>query len=260
MTTQSNDLFDSGDQPKDTSLEGKAPADMLAALVGEGKPFKTVEDLAKSKIEADRFIDTLKGENAGMRKMLEQASTSTKTNELLQNLMAKLEQASNDGSGDGNQPGDKTLTREDIVNMVRGQVAEEHMQAQRLSNRMKANAEVAKHFSGDEAKAKAFVTAKGKELGLSGKDLQRMAEETPLALLAVLGVGQRTTPSGSSPLPPGGGSNPPANGGEDTTVRNYAYYKELRKKLGHRYYQPHIQQQLIKDRKALGDNFFDKPN
>jgi hypothetical protein len=34
----------------------------LSALVGEGKKYKTVEDLAKSRLEADRFIDTLKQE------------------------------------------------------------------------------------------------------------------------------------------------------------------------------------------------------
>jgi hypothetical protein len=69
--------------------------------------------------------------------------------------------------------------------------------------------------------------------------------------------------AGSSPLPAGAGARKSTvvnEDGSDGTVRNYAYYKDLRKKLGSKYYEPHIQQALIRDRKALGDDFFDKPN
>ena len=44
-------------------------ADPLQELVGEGKKFKSIEDLAKSKVEADRFIDKLKSENDALRKL-----------------------------------------------------------------------------------------------------------------------------------------------------------------------------------------------
>lgn len=247
----------SGGEPQD-SASNVVGGDILTTLVGEDKPFKTVEDLAKGKAEADRFIATLKAENADMRKVLEGAETTTKTNELLQNLMARLEQAPQGGTGNQSQT---PLTREDIVKIVQGQVTEETRAQARTSNRMRVNAEVLRSQGGDEAKARAFVTAKSQELGIDRQQLTRMAEETPLAFLAVMGLGQAPKgQGGSSPLAGLKGSNPPVGAdGSDGVTRNYAFYKKLRKELGSKYYEPHIQQQLIKDRKALGENFFDKP-
>jgi len=56
----SDDVFSTqtGDQTSKTSLE---------ELVGEGKKFKTVEDLAKGKLEADSFIAQLEGELKGVK-------------------------------------------------------------------------------------------------------------------------------------------------------------------------------------------------
>jgi hypothetical protein len=88
-----------------------------------------------------------------------------------------------------------------------------------------------------------------------------MAETQPQVFLALMGLdsGTASTNRGGSPLPAGGGGvRKPVNAGMDGEPKNYAYYKDLRKKLGVRYYEPHIQQQLIKDRKALGEEFYDK--
>ena len=48
----------------------------LADLVGEGKKFATVEDLAKGKQESDRFIEQLQGELSGLREDLGKRMTS----------------------------------------------------------------------------------------------------------------------------------------------------------------------------------------
>ena len=41
---------------------------ILDALVGEGKKYANLEELAKGKAEADSFIDKLKDENSDLRK------------------------------------------------------------------------------------------------------------------------------------------------------------------------------------------------
>src|SRR5688572_29164551 len=124
MTTDTIDLL-SGDKPQGTSSVKKSGAEILAQLVGEGKPFKSVEDLAASKATGDEFIETLKSENKEMRELLNKAGTSEQTNQLLQELLAKVGQASPEGDG-GNHPvaGNGALTREDIVTLVQGQVTE----------------------------------------------------------------------------------------------------------------------------------------
>src|SRR5690606_26975993 len=50
--------------PAPVTTQEQAAIDLL---VGEDKKYKTVEDLAKSRLEADEFIERLKRENAEMR-------------------------------------------------------------------------------------------------------------------------------------------------------------------------------------------------
>src|SRR5690242_15072647 len=65
-----DDLFN----PDGSDLEpviGEDPnADPLELLVGEGKKFKTPQDLAKGKMESDKFIVQLQKEQAALREEL----------------------------------------------------------------------------------------------------------------------------------------------------------------------------------------------
>lgn len=253
MTDQNNDLL-SGGNAKDTSQGKPTPAEIRAMLVGEGKPFKTEDDLAAGKFEADKFIEKLKEENAEMRNKLSGAETSQKTNELLQTIMAKL--GTSDGGDGGNQP--TALTREEIVTMVRDTVSEAGKTQERKANRFAANAEVLKIFGNDTAKAKAHVQARAEALGLSFDALGGIAETQPKVFLELMGVGGTRAPRVDN-LPPGGRKPGEKIPGSEGVVRNYAYYKALRKEIGSKYYEPRVQQQLFKDRKELGEDFFDKP-
>lgn len=260
MTTNT-DLFSGDDKaPKDSSQIKLSPDDALAQLVGEGKPFKSPGHVALGKLEADLFIETLKSENKEMRDALAKASTAEETNKLLKDMMDKLRSASDGGAGDGTNPEIKPLSQEDIVNLVRGEVSQREEARDKLSNRIRANNELLKHFGNDDSKARAFVTMRANELGVTVKGLGTMAETAPQVFLELMGVGKpRITPQHSGGLPLDRGRNPDNRGEEgDGVVRNYSYYKKLRKELGHKYYEPNVQQALIRDRKALGDKFFDK--
>lgn len=259
--TNNTDLFSGDNQtPKDTSSSTADGAEILKALVGDDKPFKTVEDLAKSKREADTFIETLKRENKEMRDSLGKAATSDETNKLLKDIMAKLVPASDVDSDEGNQPPGKSLTQEDIVNMVQGTIKQNEDARTKVSNRTQANFAVLQHFGGDEGKAKAAIANKAGELGLSREQLAAMAETTPQVFLTVMGVSPRTAPATRGGLPLDKSRNPEAPLGPDGVVRNFNYYKKLRKDVGDsKFYQPRIQQQMIKDRKTMGEEFFDKP-
>lgn len=69
-------------------------------LVGEGKPFKDIEALAKGKMDADAFIEQLKNENAQMR----EAVASSEQEALKAATMSQVLEAVRtlSGSGDTN--------------------------------------------------------------------------------------------------------------------------------------------------------------
>lgn len=246
MTT---DLFDdAGETPQDDSTDSGSPADLLGTLVGEGKPFKTPSDLAKGKLEADKFIEQLKKENAEMREALKGAERNRGAEDLVETLMARIKEAS--GSEDGNQPG---IRPEDISKLVQSELEKVETTRERKANRMRANSVILKHVGGDEAKAKALIATKAREFGLSNERLRDMAESAPLAFASLMGVQER----GSTQSPsPGSFSSRNTEADPPSETRNWAFYQKLRKELGSRYYEPHIQQQLFKDRERLGEKFY----
>mgnify|MGYP000205087855 CR=1 FL=1 len=58
-----------------TTPATQTTSDIVSALVGEGKKYKTLDDLAKGYINADGFIEQLKAEN----RELKEKATAAKT-------------------------------------------------------------------------------------------------------------------------------------------------------------------------------------
>jgi len=243
------DLFDDqnsgGNTPQDAGTEG-ATSDPLEALVGEGKKFKTPQDLAKSKLEADAFIEQLKSENAEMRSQLEEAMAKVDKGATVADILKQMNQAS---SKEGNQ---SQLTSEDIQKLIDSRVEERDVMKTRRANREKALNEVRNKFMGDEAKAKEFIQTEAQRLGLSPKDLGALSETSPQAFARLLGL--QSTQRGFGGIPDTKGSlesGATAHG----TVRNKSYYDKLKADLGPKFFEPAIQTQRMKDRLALGDKY-----
>src|SRR2546426_10450626 len=91
---QMTNLLDNTDLPPEVDPN----KDYLAELVGDGKKFKTSQDLARGKFEADQYIEVLKRRQDEMRADYLKISEESKTRATLDDLVKRLENrsASND--------------------------------------------------------------------------------------------------------------------------------------------------------------------
>lgn len=232
----------------------------LEALVGEGKKFKTVEELAKAKVEADRFIEQLKNENAGIRQELS-------TRQTLEELMDKVGSRTvpdqtnsgnnqSHGNGDG-QNGAKALSEEDIARLVE----------ERLSASEKARVHTANLETVQKALVASFgseyvthLKAKAQELGVTEEYLNTMAKETPkafLKLVEVTGEPKGTTPGLFSPPPTHGLPSSNNKGFSPTGQRKQSWYENLRKSNPSEYWSASTQNRMHQEAISLGESFFD---
>lgn len=225
-----------------------AASDPLADLVGEGKKFKDAAALAAGKVEADKFIEQLKHENAELRKLAKAGEDTTATAKSIETLIERIEKATS--SQNGNQP--TNLSREDIEKLVKDGITTDRSELVRRGNRATVNAELVNHFGGDSAKAGGHLKERLAALGMSGEAVAAIAETNPKVFRELFIPQPKAVPKVDVTLPVGRTVPSIANGEGE---RGRSYYTKLRKELGTRYFDPAIQQQRMKDVNRLGEKF-----
>lgn len=159
-------------------------------LVGEGKKFRTIEDLAKSKIEADQFIDTLKAELLQMR-------TDLSTRESVEDQIKRL-----------SKPAQAPLVPDQARVEVKAPVLTEEALNQRIRETLEATTQEATakgnlnavtdaliSMYGSEAKAAEQVAKIAQELGVTKKFLMESAATSPKLFFRTIGVQEPKTSS-----------------------------------------------------------------
>jgi hypothetical protein len=241
----SNDLF--------SSDPSKTQASPLVDLVGEGKKFKTVDDLAIGKKEADAFIEQLKQEKAAMRAELEALSKKAEQSVTLQAVLEKLEQARKPNSDGKTEP--PVINQDELKNMVRGTLEEVTKADARKTNRTKANEEVLKKFSGDAEKAAQFVASKAASLGLSKEALGDLSESSPAAFATLLGLTATSTQPGAT------GSLTSVNSealNKGSLNRDESFFVELKKTNKKEFWSARNQQELFRYAEKHGQEALSK--
>lgn len=236
------------------TIESTVNQTVLETLVGEGKKFKTQEDLAKGKVEADAFILTLQNTINSLADELKQANISAERKTHLENLMSSLTNTTKPGETkpaltpqDNSNQSVTSLSHDDVVKIVEAREAAA-LKARNLAN---ALAPVRKLYG---EKTDEVIAAKAASLGLTVEALQNLAAQSPAAFLNVVGVNSKD----NSTRPMAAHSSVNSVGtptGGDTQVRNKAYYDNLRKEQGSWKFasDAKLQVQLHKDMQALGD-------
>lgn len=176
----SNDVFNEG---AGTNLPDQNNSSLVETLVGEGKKFKTVEDLARGKTEADAFIERLKQEKADMLEEMKKQSLGSEQLEELRNELKALRTANVQPSRDGTNPaltsdGVKSLIEEVMTQTERNRSAQQNVSA--------ANEAMVKTFGSLEKAAEA-VKAKAAEVGMTMDALRGIAANSPTAFLKIMG-------------------------------------------------------------------------
>ena len=232
--------------------EGQDPGQgesLVSALVGEGKKYATIEELAKSRIEADNFIDTLKTENADLRKSTQEQTT-------IKDVMDAIKSSQKDSSSEGETPLDDESLQQKITETL------EQRDAERTRNANRANAKklVLDKLDGDESAVEDYVAEKAKALGMTKETLWSLSEESPSGFANLVGVSNRQPSSGNpSNLPH---QNTERFGQSDIMEidghKTKQWYDKQRKEMGGRKFinDKSMQLGMLRAREALGEKFY----
>jgi hypothetical protein len=235
-----------------SAFEEPTSPSVLGDLVGEGRKFNDVEALARGKLEADRFIEQMKQENASLKTDLEkQAYRLGVENQLKETASVSTAELSdpNNLSGTSNTADTQFSSSEaDIESLVEQTLKKRELEGVAKNNIAVVESELEKAYGTEAAAA---VQQKANELGLPMSELQGMAAKSPSAFMQLMG---KPAPV-SSPLVQGSirteGSTMQASSEKD-----FGYYQRLRKENSTLYYKPSTQRAMMADADRMGDKFY----
>lgn len=227
----------------------------LDELVGEGKKFKTVEDLARGKAESDLYIEHFKKSQDELRqdytKMREEYNTGQSLKELINQL--KSDQQSQD---------DRTqLVQEDksanfdtakIEELIRSNILASKQQEKELENYNSVQSKLREVYGPNYVNT---LQQQVTQLGLTTDFVNDLARKHPQVLLKTLGIdGQRQHDTFQAPPTSSTRSDPFS---PNVNKRTWSYYEKMRKAEPEKYFDPKTQDQMFKDATSLGDSFND---
>ena len=236
-----------------TSNEAVTAPSTVGDLVGEGRKFNDVEALAKGKLEADKFIEQMKQENAALKADLEKQAYRLGVNDHLAEKAsastADLSDPNNNNSGTSNTANTQLGSSEaNIESLVEQTLKRREQESSAKNNIAIVESELEKAYGTEASSA---VKQKASELGLPMNELQGMAAKSPAAFMQLMG---KSAPS-ISPVVQGSirteGSTMQASSEKD-----FGYYQRLRRENSSQYYKPSTQRAMMADAERLGDNFY----
>lgn len=216
-------------------------------LVGEGRKYASVEELAKAYVNADRFIGELKSKTASLETKVqtyEDVIKNTRTGE-----ERKPEQRQE------NQPEapNPEKSAEDFKKIAR-ETFEEISQTERVRRNQERAAERMVEVYGSTEKANQAVRQKAQELNVSVDWLLDTAGRSPHAFEATMGLTNRQEPrSDYAPKNDFVPRDPPGK----TKERKMSYYNDLRRKDPKTYWSRETQDELFREASRQGDAFYD---
>lgn len=222
--------------------------DYLTELVGEGKKFKTPQELALGKAEADAFIERLKLETQELRTEL---STRVKYEEFLDKLNSAQLSNSQQPSGDDQQQQKPAMTREEIASLVATQLNQTEAQKTAQQNLGNVQNRLREVYGPNFANK---LRQQAAELGLSDQEVKNLAERNPKALFRMLGVdGDRPIEQFDSP------PKTQVTGFAPTGQRRgKTYYDAIYKENPERYFSPEIYNERYKLIQDIGIEAYNK--
>lgn len=233
------DVFSSSD-PLDTV----DPIQYVTERYKNEKGELDVAKLAAAALAKDKHIKNVESENGELR-------SEVKTRIGLEEFLTKISNKPNEedsANKQGNQspPNDDSVDIEKLVESKLTQIEQNRM---KQINREKVNELLSKIWGADTA---SNFNKLQRDLGMTREELTGLAERSPEAFFRVTGV-KTDTPPPPVGIPP---STINMNAGGGSTVRNNAYYRELKKTNPTQYFSAKVQMQMHQDAAALGEKFF----
>lgn len=224
------------------------PENPLEVLVGEDKKFKTVEDLAKGKIESDNFIRQLQNELAELREHVGKSQTMEEIKTQILSSLKQEKPLEQPAQPPSHEPNDSTKNV-DVESLVSTLLEKREIEAKQRTNKQVVQDALEKKFGAD---AQLILNQKAKELSVSLEYLAKVANDSPSAFFRLVGIEQATPAHQPTPAPRSSQSAPvtPQSG-----VRNRSYYERLKSTNPTEYFSQKTRMQMMKDALAMGDSF-----
>lgn len=237
-------------ETKTTTAQGDTLSESVALLVGEGRKYKTIDDLAKAYLNADEFVEKLKSENSTLREEVAKAKT---LDEVLERLK---EQPSTSAQDQGEKKsGSAALSAQDVAKIVSDTLTGMETQRTRDSNLLKADAAMKKLF-GDKAAEVFAKEASTPQMKKALMDLASVSPEKFVALFAPAKSGG--TQVDSTTRVNTGAMDVESVSGRAADPDCKEFYDELRRNKPNVYYSSAIQSQMNKAAVANRAKFFNE--
>lgn len=240
----------------DTNQSGATQTNesFLAKIVEtKGEQWRDPEVLAKGKLESDKFIEELQNQVKELREELGKQDYSKELLSQLQNKAASSTSA-NTATSNNNMNGvtatgqtNAALSEDDLKRLVESTLTQREKDNTAKQNLSLVEQELSKRFG---TEAQSTVVKKAEELGISMNRMAELAQESPTAFMALLG--EKTT----TPRVAMGSIRTESVNMQAPATRNFEYYNKLRRENRKQYFASETRQQMMKDREALGDKFY----
>jgi len=212
------------------SNEELAQESAVDLLVGEGKKYKSVDDLAKSRINADEHIKQIEFENNNMRKELDTLSSQRENSKTIEDILVKLDQANS--GGETVTTSTEFTDPKAITSLVEQTLQRRDNQIVAQENRAKVNSALTDYFQGDTDRAVKHLQETVRGAGLTDEQFANLSESAPAAALSVLNIKTNARPPSSPSMVERGDINPESSFALSSGNRDKAYYDGIKKERG----------------------------
>jgi len=248
------DLFQ--DTTEDDNVEVDPNKKYFEELVGDGKKFKSTEDLARGKYESDSYIRILEKRLDEMRndhiRLRDDYNSRARLEELVDQLK-NPQLASSANNQNANEDTDQPkYNPKDVEDMVLNKIEERENSKRQGENLTIVRNKLTERFGKNYQNV---LKEQAETLGLSPDDLNALARKSPNAFLRTLGLDRQEVVDNFQTPP----RSREFSGSFKPTVqkRTWAYYQNMKKENPSLYQKPETAVQMQQDYIQLGDEFED---
>jgi hypothetical protein len=225
----------------------------LEQFVGEGKKFKSVEELAKAYANADHHIGELRTDLQSTREFI-----SEELKKLAEQRKQEPPKTPVLETGSTPNPAPVTPSSETVEDLDTriAKALESRDTLTRLQNNASLVQDVLVEQLGSVEKAAEAVVNKARELGLAPTDMKELAAKSPKAFLATMGIDADVKPQSTSTPAPRSDVNPQNINSGAPKANTYAYFEQIRKSDPKLYWNTKTQKAMHDAAQAMGEDFF----
>jgi hypothetical protein len=228
----------------------------LEELVGEGKKFKTVEDLARGKAESDLFIQHKNREFDSLAKdylaLREEYNTGPKLQELIDRLAQQQQLASSDHTP-ANEDTKPVMDSKEMESLISSKIQEHETSRKQEANFNLVREKLKERFGNNY---KDTFRTQIEELGLTENFVNQLAREQPRVFIRTFGLDAPINTENFQ-TPPKSNQRSDSFAPRGAEKRTWAYYQKMKKDQPKLYLEPKTQVQMHQDAISLGDEFTD---